>query len=155
ALAYFISFATLAITPLSILSIVALIPLAVSLLAVAYRFEWSEMALAGLIATYGTCAMRGDWNASLWETQAILTTYWVVFEAFDLLRASRRTPYQMWESAIPPLNAIAFACLSQVKWGVVAPQSIYILATISAACFFTSAMLRLWLRPPSSFDEKD
>src|SRR5262249_1571870 len=51
ALAYFIAFATLAITPVTGFSILALIPLAGSLLVIAHHFNWRVMALLGLIAT--------------------------------------------------------------------------------------------------------
>src|SRR5208283_105146 len=47
-LAYFMAFAALAITNVTALSVIALIPLAGSLLIVAYRFSWSGMALFGL-----------------------------------------------------------------------------------------------------------
>src|SRR6185295_16209329 len=82
-LAYFIAFVTLAITPVTALSVVALIPLAGSLLYVANRFEWSEMALFGLLATYGTYSSRNDPLASLFSTQILLSSYWFVFECFD------------------------------------------------------------------------
>ncbi|MGA2155676.1 MAG: DUF2339 domain-containing protein, partial [Bryobacteraceae bacterium] len=39
-LAYFMAFAALAITPVTALSVIALVPLAASLLIVAYRFSW-------------------------------------------------------------------------------------------------------------------
>ncbi len=82
------------------LSVVALIPLAASLLYVANRFEWTQIALLGLIATYGTCASRGDSGASVWAAQAVFTTYWLLFEIFDLLRVRRRHEYTLWESGV-------------------------------------------------------
>ena len=130
-LAYFVAFVTLAITPVTTLSVVALIPLAGSLLYVAHRFEWSEMALLGLVATYGTCASRGDSGAPLSSAQMLFSIYWLLFEGFDLLRASKRTDYQQWESAILPLNALAFAGLSYAKWSHDAPQMLYALAAVS------------------------
>ena len=62
-LAYFIAFVTLAITEVTPLSVIALVPLAVSLLYVAHRFSWRKMAMFGLVATYLTCASRGDTGA--------------------------------------------------------------------------------------------
>lgn len=156
ALAYFVAFATLspAVTPapLSAMSVIALIPLAGSLLYVAYRFQWSEMALFGLLATYGTCASRGDSGAPLWSVQLLFSTYWILFEGFDLLRASRRSAYSPWDSAILPLNALAFISLSYLKWSADAPQHLHALAAAIGAAYLVSTILRALLRPPSSFD---
>src|SRR5262249_4164880 len=131
---------------------IALIPLAGSLLYVAHRFEWSEMALFGLIATYGTCASRGDSGAPLWSVQLLFSTYWILFEGFDLLRASRRPAYSPWESAIFPLNAFAFISLSYLKWNADAPRYLHALAAAIGAAYLISTILRARLRPPSSFD---
>ncbi len=154
-LAYFVAFATLspAVTPASVtaISVIALVPLAASLLFVAYRFQWSEMALLGLIATYGACASRGDSGAPLWSVQLLFCTYWVLFEGFDLLRAARRTAYSVWESAILPFNALAFIGLSYMKWSAAAPHDLHILAAGIGAAYLVSTVLRALLRPPSSF----
>jgi Predicted membrane protein (DUF2339) len=154
-LAYFVAFATLspAVTPAPVttLSVIALAPLAASLLYVAYRFQWSQMALFGLIATYGACASRGDSGAPLASVQLLFCTYWLLFEGFDLLRAARRTAYSAWESAILPLNALAFIGLSYVKWSSAAPQHLHALAAGIGAAYLVSAILRALLRPPSSF----
>src|SRR5216684_1419616 len=150
-LAYFVAFVTLAITPVTTLSVIALVPLAASLLYVAHRFAWSELALLGLIATYGTCASRGDTDAPIWSAQAVFTTYWLLFEGFDLLRAARRPEYSPWESAIFPLNAIAFGGLTYLKWSSAAPQHLYAVAGGIAAVYLLSTALRALVRPPSSF----
>ena len=130
---------------------IALVPLAASLLYVAHRFSWSAMALFGLIATYGTCASRGDSGAPLWQAQTLFAVYWLLFEGFDLLRASRRAEFTPWESAILPLNALAFVGLSYAKWSVAAPSQLYVLAAGIGAAYLASTILRTRLRPPSSF----
>ncbi len=152
-LAYFLAFATLSpvITPVASLSAIALIPLAASLLYIANRFAWPELALLGLIATYGTCASLGDSGAPVWKAQIIFTAYWLLFESFDLLRARRRTEYTFWEQAIFPLNAAAFILLSYAKWSAGAPRQLFALAAGIASAYLTSAVLRAVLRPPSSF----
>lgn len=151
-LAYFIAFATLGpwITPATTLAVVALVPLAASLLYLAYRFEWSELAVFGLVATYGTCASRGDSGAPVASAQTIFSIYWVLFEAFDLFRASRKSNRPA-ERAIMPLNAIAFVGLSYAKWASAAPQHLYALAAGIAAVYLLSTFARTLLRPPSSF----
>jgi len=152
ALAYFVAFVTLAITPVTTLSVIALVPLGASLLYVAHRFSWSKMAFFGLLATYGTCASRGDSGAPLWSAQVVFSTYWLLFEGFDLLQAKRRKQYTLWESAIFPLNALAFLALSYLKWSIAAPQHLHALAGGIGAVYLVSTVLRVLVRPPSSFD---
>ena len=149
-LAYAVAFATLAITPVTALSVIALIPLAGSLLVVAYRFSWSGMALFGLIATYATCASRGDTGAPLWTAQTVFAAYWLAFEVYDLLRA-RRGSNRGAEQAILPLNALGFAGLSYTKWSSADPARMYLLAAGIAAAYLADTILRAVLRPPSTF----
>jgi uncharacterized membrane protein len=155
-LAYFAAFATLSpmVTPaatVTAISVISLAPLAGSLLYVAYRFEWSEMALLGLLATYGTCVSHGDSGAPLWSTQLLFSTYWLLFEGFDLLRAARRSAYSLAESAILPANALAFVGISYLKWSAAAPHDLHLLAGSIGAAYLISTVLRAILRPPSSF----
>jgi uncharacterized membrane protein len=148
-LAYFVAFATLAITQVTALSVIALIPLAASLLAIAYRFEWKGMALFSLAATYVTCASRGDNGAPLWSAQIVFAAYWLLFEGYDLLRAHRQSNHPA-EQAMLPLNALGFGLLSYAKWSAAAPENIYQLAIGVAAVYLASTILRAFLRPPSS-----
>jgi uncharacterized membrane protein len=150
-LAYAVTFATLTpITPITALSVIALVPLAASLLIVAYRFEWPGMALFGLIATYATCASRGDSGAPLWQAQSVFAAYWLVFETYDLLRARRRSNL-LAEQSILTLNAIGFGLLSYAKWIAAVPADLYKLSLGVAAAYLISMILRALLRPPSSF----
>ena len=149
-LAYFLAFTALAITPVTALSVAALIPLAASLLYVAWRFSWSNLTLFGLLATYATCASRTDTGAPLATSQAVFTAYWLLFETFDLLRA-RRASNSPAEQAILPLNALGFTLLSYAKWNAAAPTHLYLLAAGIAAAYLASTILRAKLRPPSSF----
>jgi uncharacterized membrane protein len=149
-LAYLVAFATLAITQVTALSVIALIPLAGSLLVVAYRFEWKGMALFSLAATYATCASRGDNGAPLWSAQAVFAAYWLLFEVYDLLRIRRHSNHGA-EQAMLPLNALAFAGLSYAKWSAAAPDHLYLLAAGGAAAYLASTILRAFLRPPASF----
>jgi hypothetical protein len=149
-LAYFVAFVTLAITQATALSVIALVPLAVSLLFVAQRFAWSEMALFGLIATYGTCASRGDSGAGLLPVQTVFSIYWLLFEVFDVLRTVRRSA--RWaERAILPLNALGFTALTYAKWRAAAPHHLYAVAAAISAAYLASTVVRAYLRPPSSF----
>jgi len=149
-LAYFVAFATLAITQVTTLSVIALVPLAASLLVVAYRFEWKGLALFSLAATYATCASRGDNGAPLWSAQTVFAAYWLLFEAYDLLRARRHSNHGA-EQAMLPLNALGFVALSYAKWSASAPDDLYMLASGIAVAYLASTLLRAVLRPPASF----
>lgn len=131
--AYFAAFGTLAITEVTRLPLLALIPLAISLLYVAHRFSWPRMVLLGLIFTYAICALRGDPGAPLWQAQAIFTVYWLLFEIFDILHPG---------SWLLPLNAAGFLGLSLLKWKADAPDTLWILLAASAAAYLASAVAR-------------
>jgi uncharacterized membrane protein len=151
-LAYFIAFATLALSESTPFSVLALLPLAASLLYLAYRFEWHQMAVFGLFATYATCASRPDVGAPLPSTQALFAMYWLLFETFDLLRLRRSTATWTIESLILPINAFSFLGLSIVKWQRSAPEHLYAFFAAGSTLYLATALLRTRLRPPSTFD---
>src|SRR5258708_15265897 len=49
------------------------------------------------------------------------------------------------------LNDLAFGGLPYLTWASAAPQHLYAVAGAVAAIYLVSAVLRAWLRPPSSF----
>lgn len=132
-LAYIIAFVTLAITEVNAFSVIALVPLAASMLYIARRFRWPRFALLGLTGTYLTCAMRGDTGAPLWQAQSVFAIYWLLFEAYDLLSEST------W---LLPLNAAGFLGLSLVKWSSAAPDRLWQFLTVASAAYLASALLR-------------
>jgi uncharacterized membrane protein len=132
-LAYFLAFATLAISEVTTFSVIAVIPLAASLLYVAHRYSWDRFAVFGLVATYATCGLHEDTGAALWQTQALFLVYWLVFEAFDHIRP---------DAWLLPLNAIGFLLLSGAKWSHSAPQDIWQLAAGAAALYLGSTLVR-------------
>ncbi len=152
-LAYFIAFATLALSESTPFSVLALLPLAASLLYLAYRFDWNRMAVFGLFATYATVASRPDVDAPLGSTQALFAMYWLLFETFDLFRLRRSTASWTIESLILPINAFSFLGLSMVKWQRSSPEHLYAFFAAGAAVYLASALLRTYLRPPSTFDQ--
>ncbi|MDP2998727.1 MAG: DUF2339 domain-containing protein, partial [Bryobacterales bacterium] len=149
-IAYFTAFAALAATPDTRFAVVALIPLAASLLYLAWRFRWHVMALFGLFATYATCIARGSSDAPLISTETLFTAYWLLFEGFDLLRVRRRDRSPA-AALIFPLNAFGFLGLSYIAWSTRAPDDLWMMAAMAAALYLAGAMARAWLRPPSSF----
>jgi uncharacterized membrane protein len=146
-LAYFIAFATLGLGENTMFAVLALIPLAASLLVVAHRFAWSKMAVFGVVATYATCASRPDMGAPLGSTQALFAAYWLLFEAFDLMSVKKRVAGLSVESLILPLNALGFLGLSIVKWHRMAHPHLWAFLAVGAAAYFVSAMMRVKLAP--------
>jgi len=149
--AYAAAFAALAATPSTPFAVMSLIPLAASMLYLADAFGWNAMALFGLMATYATCIARGDSNAPLASTQALFLAYWVLFEAFDLLRVGRRSLSGRIEWMFP-LNAAGFLGLSYLAWDHHAPDRIWLASACAASLFLASTIIRAGIRPPSSFE---
>ncbi|HEV2688138.1 MAG TPA: DUF2339 domain-containing protein [Bryobacteraceae bacterium] len=150
-LAYFIAFAALMLSHVTPFAVIALIPLAGSLLVIAYRFSWFAMAVFGLFATWGTLISRGDSGAPLETTQAVFTAYWLLFEIFDLMRTARRDRDTILTQLILPLNALAFLVLSWHKWDSAAPGEVWKFFAAAGATYVMGAVLRVKVRPPSSF----
>ena len=132
-LAYFLAFVTLAISQVTTFGVLMLIPLAASLLYIAYRNAWNRFALFGLVATYLTCGLHRDTGSPLWQTQGLFLLYWLLFEAFDLLRAD---PWLL------PLNGLGFLALSAGKWTHAAPDQMWQLAAGAAALYLAGALAR-------------
>lgn len=152
-LAYFVAFATFGLTPVTSFSVLALFPLAASLLYLSYRFDWYKMALFGVLATYATCASRGDSGASVLATQAVIGGYWLLFEIFTVLRASRPGRFSIPEQWIFPLNTAGLLALSLPKWQSAARHDLWMFAAGFAAASLAGAIVRAMLRPPSADPE--
>jgi Predicted membrane protein (DUF2339) len=152
-LAYFIGFVTMAITPVTAFSVLALLPLAASVLYLAHRYSWHRMALAGVIATYLVCASRAEPASSLASAQALVAAYWLLFELFVLLRAARGGLFSEAEQWIFPLNTLGATVLSVAKWESAAAGRIWILFAIAAALHVCGSIVRARLRPPKASTE--
>ncbi len=151
AIAYFAALAAMVVTPSSPFAVVSLIPLAASLLYIAARFDWHEMALFGLAATYLTCISRGKSDASLVSTQSLFLAYWMLFEAFDLLRTKRRVLTGGLDLLFP-LNTACFLGLSYLTWSTHSPDRLWVAAAFGATLFLADSIVRAAVRPPSTFN---
>ncbi len=150
ACAYVAAFTALAVTPSSPFAVVSLIPIAVSLLYLAARFNWYKMTLFGLVATWLTCVARAGSGAPLIVTQALFLTYWVLFEAFDLLRVKRRVA-EIGTDLLYPVNLAAFLGLSYSLWLREAPERMWLAAGFVSLLFLADTLVRVRLCPPASF----
>jgi len=136
--ACFSAFAALAITQVTALSVVALVPLAAALLYIARRFRWRNLTLLGIIATYAVCALRGDPASPLWSSQAIFAVYWLLFETFDIADPG---PWLM------PLNAAGFLLFSSMKWNAADPRHLWAFLAVAAIAYAVSGALRARRHP--------
>ncbi len=171
-LAFIVGFATLAVSPDSSFGILASVPLAAGLLVVAHRFAWVRLAFVGVLVAYGvymfapgeapdTGSRLGDFFAG----QTVLVLYWLLFEAFDLLRPVHRAPAADTSSsrsgrltlsdAIFPLNATAFLGVSVLQWLSVDAQMLDLFLPLAALAFLGSALMRARLRPLVGDDNLD
>jgi hypothetical protein len=154
AVAYFAAFAALAATPSSPFAAISLIPLAVSLLYLASRFEWYWLPLFGLAATYLTVTTREQSGAPLAATEALFLIYWLLFEGFDWLRVKRRVMSGAlhW---IAPVNTFFFVGLSYANWSNHPEAELWRAAAFGAGLYLADTGIRFYLRPPSSFLESE
>lgn len=147
--AYFAAFAALSVTPWSVLALVGLIPLTASLLFLARRFHWHNMAVFGVVATYGSSFWHGKTGAPLIATQICLLTYWLLFEMFDVLRIRERLNGTIF-NWLSPLNAIAFLGLSYRGWVEFEPARLWMAYALGSALYLLSAMARFKAQRSSS-----
>ncbi|MGC2662218.1 MAG: DUF2339 domain-containing protein [Bryobacteraceae bacterium] len=141
-IAFFTPFAALAVTPSTPFALISLVPLAVALLYLSWRLAWYRMALFGLAATWGTCFARGVPAGPLASSESLLLAYWLLFEAFDLLRQRRNVADPLLQ-LLMPLNAISFIALSYAAWQAQAPNHLWIGAALGAVLFLASAFARV------------
>jgi len=145
-LAYFVGFITLAVTRLDVFAMIALMPLAASLLYLAKRFAWGRLALPGLLATYGLYfahAARSP-EGSLWAGQSLLLIYWVLFEGFDIITSRADDGPGMVRGLLFPANAAAFLGISWLQWYAVSPDALYVPSALAAAAYLVSTLVRVY-----------
>jgi hypothetical protein len=113
ALAYVVAYTTLALTPLSGFSLAASVPLALSVLVVSQRLGWPGVSTLGIAATYLTFIIRGvvlpgrAWDPSSSLPFITLATYWLAFEAADIIGLRARARSADAPAAMPPVSMLA------------------------------------------------
>jgi hypothetical protein len=151
--AYFVGFATLAISPITSLALFASVLLIASMLYLAYRFTWDRMAVAGVVVAYGTfiwgAKIPADTHLAFVTGQLALAAYWLLFEAFDLVGLMRRENRDDAVKALAALNAVGFLGMATIEWSAYSPSTIHVLFTYSALAFAATAALRWKLVPPT------
>ena len=142
ALAYGCIFAALALSSLNTFVAISLVPLAASMLYLARRFNWHAMAVFAAAATYGVFLTRPDSGAPLATIEAMLVLFWLLFEAFDLLRIHAKVEATPFHHALFGINALAGVGASAALWFRLAPDSMWLFCSGAAALYLASTWLR-------------
>jgi uncharacterized membrane protein len=149
--AFFVGFATLAISPITSLALFASVLLIASMLYLAYRFTWDRMAVAGVVVAYASyvwgAKIPAETHLAFVTGQIALAAYWLLFEAFDLVGLMRRENRDDAVKALAGLNAVGFLGMATIEWSAYSPSTIHILFTYSAIAFAATAVLRWKLVP--------
>jgi predicted membrane protein DUF2339 len=144
--AYFVGFATLAISPITSLAMVASVLLIASMLYLAYRFAWDRMAVAGVIVAYVTyiwsAKIPADTHFAFVSGQMAIAAYWLLFEAFDLVQLMQHEKRDDAVKALAGLNAAGFIGMATIEWQAFSPSTLHVLFTYAALAFATTAALR-------------
>ena len=145
-LSYFVTFGTLALTPLSAFAVVAVVPLAASLLYLARRFQWYPMISLGQVAVYllylihmGSLRVQLD---RLIYGQVILAIYCLLFEGSELTYFSvdKNDHGALRWSFLA--NAFAVIALSLVQWEWSRPAMLWVPCFLIAVLYLLSTLVR-------------
>jgi uncharacterized membrane protein len=155
--AYFVGFATLAISPITSLAMVASVLLIASMLYLAYRFAWDRMAVAGVIVAYVTyvwsAKIPADTHFAFVSGQIAIAAYWLLFEAFDLVQLMQHEKRDDAVKALAGLNAVGFIGMATIEWQAFSPSTLHVLFTYAAFAFAATAALRWKFVPAPVADE--
>ena len=142
-LAFGCVFGALALSSQNTLVAFALIPLAASMLFLARRFHWYGMSLLSAAATYATFLTRPSTNTPLGQIQILLLIFWLMFEAFDLMRVKAGVREWPAPGALFGLNALAGLGASAALWYRLAPDSMWQFSCGAALLYLASTWIRL------------
>ena len=146
ALAYGCIFAALALSDLTTSTVAALAPIAPSPFTWDAASGWYGLALFGAASTYGAVFLtRPATGAPLMAIESMLLLFWVMFEAFDLLRISVREASEPVHEAFFALNALAGLGASAAIWYRMEPESMWQFCAASAMLYLISTVIRVLL----------
>lgn len=137
ALSFGCVFAALSMSESNLLVAIALVPIAVSMLYLARRFDWKAIGLLAAAATYTTFLTRPSAGSPLLHIEAMLLLYWAIFEAADILRGESGRPLLFG------LNALAGLGASAAVWYRLSPETMSQYCAYGAAAYWVSTIARL------------
>ena len=149
-LAYVVAFVTLQIGPVSQYSLAASIPLAASLVIVAWRFEWTGIVAAGLVLTYATYGIqyRPSIEQHSWLAgEPLLWIYWLLFECYDILQERTARQRRRAAQALFGLNAAGFLGVSLLTSNPLDAPDSWAFLLRAAVAFLATTLLRAYALP--------
>lgn len=143
-LAYFSAFFALQIGPMTWLSILACIPLSISLLTISRMLGWTNIPIYGMVLTYFTFAFRyRPEELTPFFGAGALFTYWIAFEIHDLLKLRAAAQRSLTEMTVFPLNAFLLIGTSMLTLPSSTPVAASNFLGTAAVFFLASTVLRM------------
>lgn len=158
-LAFLLAFASLFVSEVSLFSEVAAILLTISMLVLSYRYSWNQLAVAGLVLTYGSMLARLHWRVvpsgstpmqKLIFVQSLLVVNWASFELIGMNYLRRFLGIDEGPTRfLFPLNMGAYLTVSFLAWPMDKGISLSGLAGIVVIQYLISGALRgFWCKTP-------
>ena len=157
ALAYLFGFVAIGISPVGLWSACGCVLLAVSMLVVSIRFRWDQLAVAGILCTYGTLLLRAQEMlvaTPLWQGftagHLIVLICWLAFESYDILMLAGGPTLGIGRAILPLNFCFALAAAVTLWPDTAAPGR---LAAGVAVAYAVSTLSRLAVRKPAAFGQ--
>lgn len=141
---------TITLSPPFLYAALALLPMLVGVLLIAFRFEWERIALAAVIGIYAAFIWKFSAGAlATWPVAGplLLFSYWLLFELFDIVVVSHRRPGYGANRALFPLNTCGLLAALHLTWPVAAGVSFQLAYGAAAGLYLLSALVRSMVRP--------
>lgn len=158
-LAFLLGFISIFVSEVSLYSEIAAALLTISMLVLSYRYSWHQLAVSGLILSYGSMLARLHWRASPVEVaamaklsfvQTLLVINWLTFEliGMNFLRRSYGNDDEPTRFVFI-LNFIAYTSVSLLAWPHHKGPALSLLAGLIVGQYLLSGLLRgFWCQAP-------
>jgi hypothetical protein len=157
-LAFLLAFVALLVGQVSLFTEIGAVIISVGLLLVALRHSWEQLALFGVVMTFGGMVLRLFLNAPpstlpawtrLFFLQGLLLIYWVTFEGIGMVFIRRLGAQIQATKFLFSLNVTAYLLVSLALWPDREEISWSYLAGLLAVQYAISGILRwLWCQNP-------
>ncbi len=155
-LAFLYGTLTIVLSPPYLFAGVALLPLLIGLLAVAYRFDWERTGVIAVVSIYAAFTWKfadGVPAVLPFAVPWLMFACWFIFESFDIIVVSFRRPHGGSGRALFPLNTCGLLAALHLTWP--ANDSFELAYAIGAGLYLLSAVVRAWSRPPEGIKERN
>lgn len=153
-LAFFTAYLALILAPVTLLTVVASVPLTIALLVISRALDWTNVPVAGMLLTYFSFAFRYDASSfGVVAGAGTLYTYWVCYELYDLLRVRSGAVRGYIDGAIFPLNILLLFGVASMTLPSTTPIAASdFLASVGILMTVSTALRMRWYQEPDSRD---